>query len=234
MALITATLGPTISIAATRPSGPNACSRGFTLSASTSNYGQRDLRDISFQGVGDARVLGGQLLGGLGESQRPVAAVLGENPGQVVHRRGAAHPRARIDLDRLFDRGDGPIELSRSGVAPAEPELGPGQPRVGLPLWAVTGRLCSWPEGPRCETMRLWPRHFGSNVSGIRPRLGGMFGHTALRLSGQPRCFVIQQPCRSLMTSTARERSDGSRWEWTWPGVCWVVATATTRPPPAP
>ena len=42
--------------------------------------------------VGDVRILGGLLLGGLGESQRPVplAAVLGENPGQVVDGRGEA------------------------------------------------------------------------------------------------------------------------------------------------
>ena len=57
---------------------------------------------------GDLRILGGQLLGGLGEGGRLVlvAAVLGEDPGQVVGRRGEARAQGEhllVELARLRD-----------------------------------------------------------------------------------------------------------------------------------
>jgi uncharacterized DUF497 family protein len=41
-----------------------------------------------------------------------------------------------------------------------------------------------------------------------------MLGNTGFHLSGPPRFFWIQEPCRYSMMSTARKRSVGSLSDW--------------------
>ena len=98
--------------------------------------GQRALVDAApvedpAERVGDLRVLGHQLLGGLGEGERPVlvAAVLGEDPGRVVGGGGEARIHGEhllVELAHLRDVAtllvDGAAEHERAHVLRVAPE----------------------------------------------------------------------------------------------------------------